>query len=78
MHCCSPTRSALHTARYNIRYGLQSAVIPNNKEYGLALDEMLLPEYLKRLGYATHAVGKVRRPAVAPPSSSEKVAPPGN
>ena len=64
MHCCSPTRSALHTARYNIRYGLQSAVIPNNKEYGLALDEMLLPEYLKRLGYATHAVGKVRRRAL--------------
>lgn len=59
MHCCSPTRSALHTGRYNIRYGLQTGVIPNTKEYGLNLTETLLPEYLKRAGYATHAAGKV-------------------
>eukprot|EP00045_Choanoeca_perplexa_P014076 m.163633 g.163633 ORF g.163633 m.163633 type:complete len:539 (+) comp16556_c0_seq1:375-1991(+) len=56
--CCSPTRSMLHTGRYNIRYGLQTGVIPNNKEYGLNLTETLLPEYLSREGYATHALGK--------------------
>ena len=61
MHCCSPTRSALHTGRYNIRYGLQTQVIPNNKAYGLSLEETLMPQYMKRLGYATHAIGKVRR-----------------
>lgn len=58
MHCCSPTRSALHTGRYPIRYGLQTGVIPNNKEYGLNLDEKIFPQYMKDLGYATHAVGK--------------------
>eukprot|EP00051_Salpingoeca_urceolata_P009789 m.118963 g.118963 ORF g.118963 m.118963 type:complete len:539 (-) comp16448_c0_seq3:185-1801(-) len=58
MQCCSPTRSALHTGRYNIRYGLQTNVIPNNKEYGLNLTETLLPQYMKKLGYQTHAIGK--------------------
>ena len=57
MHCCSPTRSALQTGRYNIRYGLQTKTIPNNKDYGLNLTEKLLPEYLKELGYASHAIG---------------------
>ena len=28
--------------------------------YGLGLNETLMPQYLKQLGYATHAVGKVR------------------
>ena len=40
-----------------MRYGLQSHVIPNNKEYGLNLTEKLLPQYLQELGYATHAIG---------------------
>ena len=57
MHCCSPTRAALHTGRYNIRYGLQTQVIPNNKKYGLNLDEKVVPQYLKELGYSTHAIG---------------------
>ena len=26
MHCCSPTRAALQSGRYNIRYGLQTQV----------------------------------------------------
>jgi len=39
--------------------GLQTQVIPNNKKYGLNLTETLLPQYMKRLGYATHAIGKV-------------------
>ena len=47
-----------HCGSYNIRYGLQTGVIPNNQEYGLNLTETLLPEFLSRQGYATHALGK--------------------
>ena len=56
--CCSPSRAMLLTGRYNVRYGLQTQVIPNNRKYGLPLNETLLPELLKREGYATHAIGK--------------------
>jgi arylsulfatase A-like enzyme len=58
MQCCSPTRSAIMTGRYNIRYGLQTQVIPNNKRYGLNLDEKTIPEYLNPHGYTSHAIGK--------------------
>ena len=38
--------------------GLQHMVIIAGMEDGLSLDEKLLPEYLKELGYATHLIGK--------------------
>ena len=40
--------------------GMQHSVILASQPYGLGLDEKLMPQYLKQLGYATHAVGKVR------------------
>jgi hypothetical protein len=47
------------SARYPIRYGLQTNVIPASKAYGLDLAEKLLPQYLAPLGYRSHAIGKV-------------------
>ena len=38
---------------------MQHSVILAAQPYGLGLNETLLPQYLKELGYATHAVGKV-------------------
>ena len=38
---------------------MQSGVILASQPYGLGLDETLMPQYLKELGYATHGVGKV-------------------
>src|SRR5262245_17011132 len=35
---CTPTRAALMTGRYPLRYGLQTAVIPAGATYGLATD----------------------------------------
>jgi len=40
--------------------GMQHDVILATQPYGLGLNETLMPQYLKQLGYATHAVGKVR------------------
>ncbi len=55
---CTPTRAALMTGRYPLRYGLQTLVIPSKGTYGLATDERLLPEALKDAGYQTAMVGK--------------------
>lgn len=55
---CTPTRAALMTGRYPIRYGLQTVVIPSKGQYGLDTSEFLLPEALKAAGYSTDMVGK--------------------
>ncbi|CAH3038820.1 unnamed protein product [Porites evermanni] len=57
-HICTPTRSAIMTGRYPIHTGMQHSVIQISQPYGLGLNETLLPQYLQKLGYATHAVGK--------------------
>ncbi len=55
---CTPTRAALMTGRYPMRYGLQTGVIPAAGTYGLPTDEYLMPEMLKEAGYKTALVGK--------------------
>jgi arylsulfatase A-like enzyme len=55
---CTPTRAALMTGRYPLRYGLQMVVIPSAGLYGLPTDEWLLPQTLKEAGYETAIVGK--------------------
>ncbi|KAF4527454.1 hypothetical protein B566_EDAN016257 [Ephemera danica] len=54
---CSPTRSALMTARHPIHTGLYR-YIDARMPYGLALDEKILPQYLKELNYTSQMVGK--------------------
>ena len=39
---------------------MQHGVIKPEEPYGVSLDEKILPQYLKEMGYATHMVGKVR------------------
>lgn len=55
---CTPTRAALMTGRYPMRYGLQMGVIPSGASYGLDTAEQTLPGLLKTVGYRTSLVGK--------------------
>ena len=48
---CSPTRAALMTGRYPIRYGLSRAVIPPWRDFGLDTGETTLPQVLAKAGY---------------------------
>jgi arylsulfatase A-like enzyme len=55
---CSPTRGALMTGRYPMRYGLQVGVVRPWAQYGLPLEERTLPQALREAGYETAICGK--------------------
>ncbi|KAL0269023.1 UNVERIFIED_CONTAM: hypothetical protein PYX00_010767 [Menopon gallinae] len=55
---CTPSRASLLTGKYPTSMGMQHLVILGPEPRGLPLTEKLMPEYLRRHGYATHAIGK--------------------
>jgi arylsulfatase A-like enzyme len=55
---CTPSRAALMTGRYPMRYGLQTLVIFPSHTYGLPTDERTLPQALREAGYTTLMTGK--------------------
>ena len=55
---CSPTRSALMTGRYPLRFGIQYTVVRPWVPYGLPLDERTMADAFRAGGYETAMAGK--------------------
>ncbi|KAL3191999.1 hypothetical protein MRX96_018118 [Rhipicephalus microplus] len=55
---CSPSRAAFMTARYPSRVDMDYVALSFASEAALPLRFEVLPQWLKRLGYSTHMIGK--------------------
>jgi arylsulfatase A-like enzyme len=55
---CTPTRCGLMTGRYQQRFGLEWALGPGVKGYGLQPQNNTIARYLKAAGYRTGIIGK--------------------
>lgn len=57
---CSPTRAGILTGRYQQRFGHENnpAWLPDDPKSGLPVDQVTLPQLMKKAGYVTGAVGK--------------------
>jgi arylsulfatase A len=55
---CSPTRAALLSWQYQQRTGVDRVIYATERDRGMALQNRLLPSFLKEAGYATGIIGK--------------------
>ena len=53
---CSPTRAGLMTGRYPIRFGCARAVIPPWRDFGVPVNEVMLPAALGKAGYGRRGI----------------------
>ncbi|GFR01034.1 arylsulfatase J [Trichonephila clavata] len=55
---CTPSRGALMSGKYANRLGLHHGDLRPAEASGLPLNIAILPEYMKKMGYKSHMVGK--------------------
>lgn len=55
---CGPSRAGLHTGRYQQRFGHEGNVGGKGETNGTPVDELMIGDALKKLGYTTGLVGK--------------------
>ncbi|XP_048242464.1 arylsulfatase I-like [Haliotis rufescens] len=55
---CSPSRTAFMSGMFPFKVGMQHAVLIDSQASCVPLNYTFLPQELKKLGYATHMVGK--------------------
>ena len=55
---CSPSRVAMMTGKYPYRVGRQHMYIKPLMPTGIPVNVPLMPDYFKKAGYMTHAIGK--------------------
>ena len=55
---CTPSRVAFLTGKYPFKLGFGEGVLNELAPGGIRPNEILLPKYLKDLGYETHGFGK--------------------
>jgi arylsulfatase A-like enzyme len=63
---CSPSRSELHTGLYTYKTGMHTGNINKYDEESVPLDQAMLPQRLKALGYSTALIGKWHQGYVYP------------
>jgi len=55
---CTPARASLLTGKYPIHMKMQHWQVVPQEPWGLPTQEVILPQYLRKLGYKTYSLGK--------------------